>query len=149
MIGNGYLQLTTTNPGSMTWLAQLNANLQAIDESQPWIRRLPAGETIAVNDAVAVDSATGKLFKADSNGTNNRWNMVGLAISAGPLDTQIYFRVTGEMGFTHGNTPGSLIYLSETAGQITPTAPAGARKVGMWFPSNKIYLNCGMDWRST
>ena len=145
MLGDGNLQLTEVAPGAQTWLAQLNANLLEIERSQPWILTGAAGEALASNQAVCLETS-GQIHLADSNAAAPRFNMLGIALNSAAIGVQVRVRMMGMVTFTHSFTPGALLYLSGTPGALTVTPPTTPRIVGMAFPSNKILIYPMRSW---
>lgn len=141
--------LTQLTPGVGTWLAQTTGNFQAIAAKWPGGFYGIAGETIAVDDAVAYNAGDGKLYKADSNGVSNRFNCVGLARNVATVGQEVVYVAQGPYAFPHGQPAGSPVYLSETPGLLTQTPPAGARIVGIFLPSGLIFLSCPASWRAS
>jgi hypothetical protein len=114
--------------GSNGYLEELQASDSLSDIGKDTISGT-SGEAIAANDAVYVDSATGKLkkAKADAGGT---LPAVGFAIEeATAADQAITYQTDGPLGGFTSLTPGSPYYVSgATAGAITSTPPSGSGK---------------------
>ena len=90
-----------------------------------------AGESLAVGDWVYVDSTDARVSKADANdtGDNGHYPAIGVAVSAqGSAGSAVKILTHGTYndsdGFGGDLTEGNLLYLSETAGGITATAPS-------------------------
>ena len=90
-----------------------------------------AGESLAVGDWVYVDSTDARVSKADPNdtGDNGHYPAIGVAVSAqGSAGSAVKILTHGTYndsdGFGGDLTEGNLLYLSETAGGITATAPS-------------------------
>lgn len=89
-----------------------------------------AGGTVTIGDVVAVDSSTGKYVRADADSaTASIRRPVGLALFSAVLDeTLLVHSLDGTVFQTNtdlsGATRGAIEYLSETAGQLTTTAPS-------------------------
>lgn len=92
-----------------------------------------AGETLAAGDVVCIKAADGKAYKADANDADLR-PAVGV-IDKGGLSTATVEIVT--IGVLAGQTaasPGKRLFLSETAGAMTVTAPTNAQALGWVLP---------------
>jgi len=149
MLGDGTLQLSSLDPGTHQFFAQANSNFMAIQTAQGGIKKANSGAAIVVGDMVAFNGS-GDLVKADSNAAAWLFNAVGMALNAaGGAGVEVRYQLVGVVAFTHSEAPGKPVYLSDTAGALTATAPAAARIVGIYMPSNKIYLNCPGSWRAT
>lgn len=142
MIGDGNLGLTEVTPGAAAWLAQTNANLQEIDDRNPWVRQGLTGENMDAGSLVAWDEATSLLQLADANGVNGRWRVAGMTLSAAPAGVPVRYQIMGEVepAVATGGNPGEIIYLSDTPGQATSTDPGSARKVGIQTIGGKFLL---------
>ena len=108
-----------------------------------------AGGTIAAYDCVCVHTTTGEVVKADASAYATA-RVIGIA-PLGISDT-----ATGKVllqGFARDDswnwTPGSTLYLSETAGAMTHTAPstdgAFVNVVGVALTADVVYVNPSMD----
>jgi len=84
-----------------------------------------AAEALTAGDAVALDSSTGKAKKANAaTGSSQQVPCVGIAetsVSAGEYVTVLR---SGKVGGYSGLTPGAPVYLGETDGAVTKTAPS-------------------------
>jgi hypothetical protein len=84
-----------------------------------------AGETLSKGDVVYF-SAAGTVSKADANGGTQMPNVVGVVLTAGPTSATnpvdvLAVGVLSSVGTSW--TVGAPVYLSETAGALTQTAP--------------------------
>jgi hypothetical protein len=83
-----------------------------------------AGETLAVDNWVYRKSTDGKLYKADNDGTDT-YPVVGVIVSGGVTDAEVKFVNNGYYkndGWSY--TAGQFIYMGDTAGGDTDTAPS-------------------------
>jgi hypothetical protein len=100
------------------------------------------GEAFAAGELVAVENTAGvpQAFKADADGVATRKNVIGVALRAALITTNMLVVVSGEVATPDaawtGGVPavadvGSKAFLSETAGLWTLTAPvtAGSRVI--------------------
>ena len=137
MIGNGNLQLTELTPGQAAWLAQMNSNLQQIDETNPWQRKVTLAETVGAGIVVAYDTTSGKAGIADPAGANGRNRPIGITLVGGDLDDQVRVQTMGPIDYTHGEVPGTEAYL-QASGLISTIVTAV--KVGFFGESNTMWL---------
>lgn len=105
----------------------------------------PASENLSAGDYVNFwdDGGTVKARKADaSDATKPAQGFVLSAVTA-PADATVYCE--GINNQVSGMTPGSMQYLSETAGGITETAPATngaiAQHLGYAHSATEMYFN--------
>ena len=111
-----------------------------------------AGESIAVGDWVYVDSTDARVSKADANdtGDNGHYPAIGVAVSAqgsagSPVKILTHGTYNDSDGFGGDLTEGNLLYLSETAGGITATAPSDdgdmVQVVGVAIGPRDVFVN--------
>ena len=111
-----------------------------------------AGESLAVGDWVYVDSTDARVSKADANdtGDNGHYPAIGVAVSAqGSAGSAVKILTHGTYndsdGFGGDLTEGNLLYLSETAGGITATAPSDdgdmVQVVGVAIGPRDVFVN--------
>ncbi len=111
-----------------------------------------AGESLAVGDWVYVDSTDGRVSKADANdtGDNGHYPAIGVAVSAqGSAGSVVNILTHGTYndsdGFGGDLTEGNLLYLSETAGGVTATAPSDdgdmVQVVGVAIGPRDVFVN--------
>lgn len=87
-----------------------------------------AGENLIENDAVHINPADSKAYKCDADDLA-KIGFIGFVIADANNGATVYIKVHGHKdGFT-GLTPGSIYYLSETAGEITATVPTNYKIV--------------------
>ena len=92
---------------------------------------LLAGESLAVGDWVYMSTVDGRVSKADANDTadDGHYPAIGVAISAqGSAGSAVKILTHGvyndSNGFGGDLTEGKQLFLSETAGTVTATAPS-------------------------
>lgn len=82
------------------------------------------GEAIAKGDAVYLNSADGKVYKATSNQSREKANLLGLAKNAADADKELTVVARGPLEGLSGLTVGSDYFLSSN-GSISTTAQTG------------------------
>ena len=111
-----------------------------------------AGESLAVGDWVYADSTDARVSKADANdtGDNGHYPAIGVAVSAqGSAGSAVKILTHGTYndsdGFGGDLTEGNLLYLSETAGGVTATAPSDdgdmVQVVGVAIGPRDVFVN--------
>ena len=97
------------------------------------VKNMPASEALSANDLVNVwnDAGTVKARKADATTEGKEAN--GFVKAAVALNGQAAVYFEGRISGLTGMTPGQRQYLSATAGQATPTAPAASGNVVQWI----------------
>ena len=90
-----------------------------------------AGEDIAGNDAVYIDETTGKVFKADAGPSTpvNQSEAFGIAQAAALSGANVTVTFLGLQDGFSGLTIGKFLFLSESPGLLTDTAPTAAGSV--------------------
>lgn len=148
MIGDGRSELTELTPGLQTWLALTSANFRALNDQHAGRVVSVSGEAFSALAVVAL-STDGKCYKADSNDLI-LFNALGLALSdASGADESVIVQIRGEVSWpSHGFDVGLPLFLSETAGALTSTAPATPRIIGMVLDNDRIWLDCPRSWAS-
>lgn len=116
-----------------------------------------AGATIAVGDILAYAITTGKMVKADaSSGGGSLMNPVGSCAFASTDTNPTQLAIGGEVPATFASAPaaasiGLEVYLSETAGQATLTAPSTSGSVvyrlGYLAFANGADTTCRILWQ--
>jgi len=92
-----------------------------------------AGETLTVGDVVCIAGSDGKAYKADANDASLR-PAVGVIGKGGVSGTTVEVVQKGILAGQTGASPGARLFLSETAGAITATAPTNAQPLGFVLP---------------
>ena len=159
-VGDGttdFLSLNTNSTGVFGVNAYLsfsegsNAATKAISVSKT------AGATIAVGDILAYAATSGKMVKADaSSGGGSIMNPVGTCAFASTDTNPTQLAIGGEVPATFASAPaaasiGLEVYLSETAGQATLTAPTTSGSVvyrlGYLAFANASDTTCRILWQ--
>jgi hypothetical protein len=98
--------------------------------SQKWVRfSATAGETLATGDVVCIAATDGYAYEADANDSDLR-PAVGVIDKGGASGATVEIVVAGILTGQTARSPGARLYLSETAGEITTTAPTNGQVVG-------------------
>lgn len=106
---------------------------------------LQAGASISLNDAIYIDSATGKIFKFDP--TNPALVFAGIAKQAGVLNDYIKVVQAGRVSGFVGLTAGQPVYASVTVpGSFQLTAPVASQStvLGIAKSSTELVINGGL-----
>lgn len=86
-----------------------------------------AGETVTAGQAIALDTTTSKLVKADSNhATPSIRKAIGIALNGAALNQPLVVQRGGDITMGATLTPGAAVYLSDTPGGLCPLADVGA-----------------------
>lgn len=88
-----------------------------------------AGETLAVGDVACIKASDGYAYKADANDSALR-PAVGIIKKGGDSGDKIEIIVIGRLAGQTAASPGYRLYLSETAGALTTTAPTNSQVLG-------------------
>lgn len=125
---------TTCATGSVLWTRD---NVTAVPSSSAGVDTLgTAGSTIAAGQVVYLSDGSGSLnagqwYPASSAQTYSSITpAVGVASGAITAGTAGTIRLAGSVANLVGLTPGANYYVGATAGTLTSTAPAFARRVG-------------------
>ena len=103
-----------------------------------------AGETVVTGDVVCIAATDGKAYKADANDANLR-PAVGVIGKGGSTSATVEIVTRGILTGQTAASPGARIFLSETAGGKTASAPTNAQLLGFVMPtasaaaSNTVY----------
>lgn len=92
-----------------------------------------AGETLATGDIVCIKASDSQAYKADANDSNLR-PAVGIIGKGGATNATVEIISAGILAGQTAASPGYRLYLSETAGAMTTTAPTNAQVVGWVLP---------------
>jgi hypothetical protein len=118
-------------------MSKLNGTGNTIDATH-YLTTYTAGETIAANDAVALDLSDGKVYKASASAWSYRLNFIGFAQEARTINQSILVDTSSlPIGLTV--TQGNTYYLSNTNGAIATAAGTIERKIGVAVTSQSIY----------
>jgi len=129
----------------------------ANDKHSGVVLEMLAGESIAVGDWVYADSTDGRVSKADANdtGDNGHYPAIGVAVSAqGSAGSAVKILTHGVYNDSDGFggsdlTEGNVLYLSETAGGVTATAPSDDGDIvqvcGIAIGPRDVFVNPSLD----
>ena len=115
-----------------------------------------AGESLAVGDWVYMSTVDGRVSKADSNdtGDDGHYPAIGVAVSAqGSAGSAVKILTHGVYndsdGFGGDLTEGKQLFLSETAGTVTATAPSDDGDIiqvcGIAIGPRDVFVNPSLD----
>ncbi|MBW2606129.1 MAG: hypothetical protein JRD05_00690 [Deltaproteobacteria bacterium] len=93
-----------------------------------------AGEALVVGDVVCVKPADGEIYKADADDGDLR-PAIGVIGEGGAADTIVQVVTRGILAGQTSASPGSRLYLSETAGAFTTTQPTNPQCLGWVLPN--------------
>lgn len=130
-----------------TDLKDSNANILADNDVLNIVRSETAGEALDASStpiAVYKDTTDGKVYKTDANdSTGGHRRFYGFIADAQNLSTDdtCYVRTQGIVAGFSGLTSGQFLYLSETAGAITHTAPSSTViRVGIAISATAMWI---------
>lgn len=92
-----------------------------------------AGETLDTGDVACIKASDGKAYQADANDSALR-PAVGVIDKGGASGSTVEIVVDGVLAGQEEKSPGATLYLSETAGGLTATAPANEQTMGWVLP---------------
>jgi hypothetical protein len=92
-----------------------------------------AGETLTVGQAVCIKASDNKIYKADADDATLR-PALGLIGKGGAANSVVEIVTDGILAGASNATPGERLYLSNTAGAITTTAPNNPQVIGFGLP---------------
>jgi len=92
-----------------------------------------AGETLATGNVVSISASDGYAYKADANDSSLR-PAVGVIGKGGATGAKVEVVINGIIAGMTVQSPGVRLYLSETAGAITSTAPTNPQVLGWSMP---------------
>jgi len=92
-----------------------------------------AGETLATGNVVAISASDGYAYKADANDSSLR-PAVGVIGKGGATGAKVEVVISGILAGMTAQSPGVRLYLSETPGAITSTAPTNPQVLGWVMP---------------
>lgn len=115
-----------------------------------------AGESLAVGDWVYMSTVDGRVSKADANDTGDggHYPAIGVAVSAqGSAGSAVKILTHGVYndsdGFGGDLTEGNVLFLSETAGGVTATAPSDdtdkVQVCGIAVGPRDVFVNPSLD----
>ena len=129
----------------------------ANDKHSGVVLEMLAGESIAVGDWVYADSTDGRVSKADAydTGDNGHYPAIGVSVSAqGSAGSAVKILTHGVYNDSDGFggsdlTEGNVLYLSETAGGVTATAPSDDGDIvqvcGIAIGPRDVFVNPSLD----
>lgn len=88
-----------------------------------------AGETLAVGDVACIKTSDGYAYKADANDSALR-PAVGVVKKGASSGSKAEIVIMGVLAGQSTASAGARVFLSETAGALTTTAPTNAQPVG-------------------
>ena len=110
---------------------------------------MEAGEDISAGEIVCIAAADGLVYLADASDSLLR-PAIGFAETDTDDGEMVSVKGAGQLTGATGLTPGATLYLSETAGAITHTAPTGSfvQSVGIAKTDTEliIRLDAGQSW---
>jgi len=101
-----------------------------------------AGETLTTGDAASL-STDGNIYKADADDSDKR-PCVGFIGKGGASGANVEVVTKGRLAGQSGFTVGANLYFSETAGELTNTAPTYAQPVGFSLSATEAYIDVQM-----
>lgn len=111
---------------------------------QAWVRfGGTAGETLTLGDPVAVADADGQLYKADANAATQRPCIGIIGYKTGGDGDSVEVVTYGVVGGLTALTEGGAVYLSETEGEFTQSAPTYSQIVGYAISPTEFIFNPG------
>lgn len=100
-----------------------------------------AGETLTTGQVIAVKDADGEWYKADSDSATIRPALGIVGNKTGGDGESVEVVLWGLVGGYTGLTEGGAVYLSETAGSYTQSAPAWSQVIGHAVSATEILYN--------
>jgi len=156
--------LMTLADGSLTLAGTLNADTTVYtgagalsnDTHKGVVIEFLAGESLAIGDWVYMSTVDGRVSKADSNdtGDDGHYPAIGVAVSAqGSAGSAVQILTHGvyndSNGFGGDLTEGKQLFLSETAGTVTATAPSDDGDIiqvcGIAVGPRDVFVNPSLD----
>lgn len=95
-----------------------------------------AGETVATGDLVCIKGSDGQVYKADANDADLR-PAIGVIAKGGAAEATVEVVAIGILTGQTAASPGTKLYLSETAAAFTTTCPTNEQVVG-WVMTDTI-----------
>jgi hypothetical protein len=131
----------------------LGASSLANDTHAGVVLEFLAAESIAVGQLVYMSTTDARVGLADAN-ASGKYPAIGVAVSAqGSAGSAVKILTHGTFndsdGFGGDLTEGNVLYLSETAGGFTATAPSDdgdmVQVVGMAIGPRDVFINPSLD----
>ena len=92
-----------------------------------------AGATLATGDVACISGSDGYAYKADANDSAKR-PAVGVIRKGAASGSKVEIIFVGVLAGQAAASPGARLFLSETAGAMTTTAPTNAQALGWVLP---------------
>ena len=128
--------------GTKARAAKVNRNFK---EALNDYRNFTYGETIAVNDALYLKAADGKVYRASASfGDERIHNFVGFAKEAGALNDVKKVQIGGKVSGFSALTIGSDYYLSNTAGAIDVVEGTNKIVIGIAVSTTELLMFQGV-----
>lgn len=139
------LAIVTTSGGDITGVSDARAWLTAPQPERLVTTDYAYGETIAIGDAVYLDTADAKWKLADASAAATCPGNIAVALEAGVNNdtgkrVQVGGIVTGLSGLTVGT-----VYVSDTAGDFSATAGTYKKVVGRAINTTTLILSATFD----
>jgi hypothetical protein len=99
-----------------------------------------AGEDLSKGDVVCIKDADGEVYQADADDSDLR-PAVGVIGHAADEDGTVEIVVQGILAGQSGLAEGDNVYLSDTAGSLTQTAPDWRQKMGVAISGTEYFIN--------
>ena len=94
-----------------------------------------AGATLATGDVVCIAGSDGYAYKADANDSDKR-PAIGVIRKGAASGSKVEIIFVGALSGQTAASPGARLFLSETAGAMTTTAPTNAQALGWVLPGS-------------
>lgn len=116
--------------------------------SKGFTGKFVAGETLVPEDLCYLN-ASGQMVKADADAQNTTNTLIAMCLTAGGSGETLTFLLKGFYGLS-GFTAGDILYISQTAGDVTATRPTAngtfVRIVGYATSSTEIFFDPDKTW---
>lgn len=105
------------------------------------IRRYTAGATIAAGQAVYRTSTAKTVALAKADAITTCWPFAGIALQSVVSGDRVDVVTGGAVNSVTGATAGALVYLSDTAGQVSETAGTKSFQIGYVEDETVIFIS--------
>lgn len=102
------------------------------------------GEALSVGDVACIKDSDGKAYKADANDATLR-SAAGIVSRAADINAVGQITISGIFNGYSALTEGGAVYLSETPGETTQSAPAWKQQIGRAISPTEILFGFGAD----
>jgi len=152
-----YMEGEIDNLTAMDTTVYTGAGALSNDTHKGVVIEFLAGESLAVGDWVYMSTVDGRVSKADSNdtGDDGHYPAIGVAVSAqGSAGSAVQILTHGVYNDSDGFgdsdlTEGKQLFLSETAGTVTATAPSDDGDIiqvcGIAIGPRDVFVNPSLD----